>query len=635
MENYKTKDNYTLSICSTEKVLFQMRNCICKIYKNNDNEKSGTGFFCKIPFGPKIINVLITNNHIINEEDIKNDKIIKISLGDKQECKNIKLDSDRTIFTDKNLDITFIEINPEDKIENFLEIDDNINENSNNLNDLYKDKFIYLLHYRQNENIVVSYGSTYNLMGNNIYHYIQTDSGSSGSPILSLSNHKVIGIHKGNSFRPFNLATFIKYPILKFYQKEDELNELTIRYKVNNSLYKIKLFDEYFVNQNKDKCKLLFGEKIKNLTEKINFSLNDLKDSNILEIKLIEIKKITNMCQMFNDCKYLYEIPDFPEWNMKNITDISNLFFNCSSLENLPDISKWNTENITNMGYMFYGCKSLKYIPDISKWNTKKVTDISNLFNGCSSLINLPDISIWFTNNIYDINNIFNGCSSLENLPDISKWNTEKIIDMSHIFYNCSKLTTLPDISKWNISKVTTMSRMFYGCSSLITLPDISILNIINISDINGLFYNCSSLVKLPDISKWDTKNVTDMSEMFSGCKSLICLPDISKWNTNNVTNITNIFYGCKSLSKLPDISKWNTKNFTDMSSIFYGCSSLSSLPNISKWNTDNVFFMSDMFNGCISLTNIPDISNWNINNVNDNKKKKKKLNDCINLLSY
>ena len=37
-----------ISIKKAEKILFQMKNCVCKIYTNEG--KKGTGFFCKIPF---------------------------------------------------------------------------------------------------------------------------------------------------------------------------------------------------------------------------------------------------------------------------------------------------------------------------------------------------------------------------------------------------------------------------------------------------------------------------------------------------------------------------------------------------------------------------------------------------------
>ena len=66
-----------VSFEGTENILNQMNNCICRIY-NNCN---GTGYFTKIPFKSKLIPVIITNNHIINENDIKNNKIIIFDLN--------------------------------------------------------------------------------------------------------------------------------------------------------------------------------------------------------------------------------------------------------------------------------------------------------------------------------------------------------------------------------------------------------------------------------------------------------------------------------------------------------------------------------------------------------------------------
>ena len=42
-----------VSAKDTEKILFQMKNCICKIFPK-DGEK-GTGFFCKIKFKEKML----------------------------------------------------------------------------------------------------------------------------------------------------------------------------------------------------------------------------------------------------------------------------------------------------------------------------------------------------------------------------------------------------------------------------------------------------------------------------------------------------------------------------------------------------------------------------------------------------
>ena len=197
-----------VSIEGTKKILFQMEKCICKIYLNNGG--IGTGFFCKIPFNNSLLPVLFTNNHVLNENDIENKKIINIMINN--EVKKIKIDNLRKKYTnsDQNIDITIIEIRPnEDKIYNYLEIDD-INEKKENIEFEYRNKSIYILHY-PNEELRVSYGLINNIKDNKkINHYCNSEEGSSGSPILSLKTFKVIGIHY-NSSQKFNLnyGTFL------------------------------------------------------------------------------------------------------------------------------------------------------------------------------------------------------------------------------------------------------------------------------------------------------------------------------------------------------------------------------------------------------------------------------------------
>ena len=48
-----------------------MNNTICRIY---NNKIEGIGFFTKIPFKSKLLPVLMTNNHIINPNDINNSR---------------------------------------------------------------------------------------------------------------------------------------------------------------------------------------------------------------------------------------------------------------------------------------------------------------------------------------------------------------------------------------------------------------------------------------------------------------------------------------------------------------------------------------------------------------------------------
>jgi hypothetical protein len=68
-EKYKEQP-ISVSLESKKQILFQMENCVCKIYLKND--ETGIGFLCKFPFNN---NVLITNNNILNNID-KNKCII-------------------------------------------------------------------------------------------------------------------------------------------------------------------------------------------------------------------------------------------------------------------------------------------------------------------------------------------------------------------------------------------------------------------------------------------------------------------------------------------------------------------------------------------------------------------------------
>ena len=124
-----------VDIEGTKLILSQMENCICKIV--NDDGRKGTGFFCRIPFPDKnnALNVLITNNHVLNENDIENGKIIKFKIynkkNKKEEEKKITIDKSRKKLTINNekeeIDITIIEIKSnKDEINDFLDIDEKI-----------------------------------------------------------------------------------------------------------------------------------------------------------------------------------------------------------------------------------------------------------------------------------------------------------------------------------------------------------------------------------------------------------------------------------------------------------------------------------------------------------------------------
>ena len=224
-EKYIEKSPNPITIEGTENILYQMKNSICKIINNDGNK--GTGFFCRIPYNNKLLPVLVTNNHVLNENHIENNKKLEITLNDGKKVKIIELDNSRIRYTNEELDFTFIEIKSnKDKIDNFLDIDENIN---TDLENYYNNKSIYTLHYPKGTLANVSYGLSNAIIKDNINHFCSTEKGSSGAPILLLDSFRVIGIHKGaarNRSLNFNFGTFIKSAIKLFNKRDDNINNI-------------------------------------------------------------------------------------------------------------------------------------------------------------------------------------------------------------------------------------------------------------------------------------------------------------------------------------------------------------------------------------------------------------------------
>jgi len=516
-EKYLNKYPKSISIEAIEIILKQMRNSICKICLKNG--KKGTGFLCKIPFaeGKKIL-TLITNNHIINQEYLNKEKTIN-GIFDNNKTKKINLKNKR-IYTNKDYDITIIEIKQEDEIKEncFLEIDDIKKDKSSNG---YIGNTIYILHYPiigNEQKLSMSLGI---IKENSLEkdfefnHLCSTDSGSFGAPIINSSNNKVIGIHKlGTINKNYNVGAYLNNAIeiykdlfkkelmikkdLKNSNMNDEkianninklkdgnnidnkknannLNNVKIKYKINKDYKsnKIKIFGDAFVRNNRYKISFIFNGKEKELLEPYLELDSDDLNKNYIEITLKTAKIISNMSYIFSGCDLLSPTTDFSNWNTYYVTNMSYMFYGCEFLEELPNISYFNTNKVKDMSFMFSGCKSLKKIPDISSWNTSNVTNMSNMFSYCSSLKSLPEnISNWNINRVKDLNCMFYQCSSLEYLPDISLWNVNNVKDMSFMFYYCKSLLKLPELERWNIEESTKISGIFSGCSTFLKIPE-------------------------------------------------------------------------------------------------------------------------------------------------------------------
>ena len=101
----------------------------------------GTGFFCKIEFEGKLTPVLITNYHVVNDDFMNQKK--KLTFYVKDVLHSINIDKDSKIYssTENKYDMMIIRLK-EGEVNNYLEIDENIFDNSV---DDYKNEGIFCI----------------------------------------------------------------------------------------------------------------------------------------------------------------------------------------------------------------------------------------------------------------------------------------------------------------------------------------------------------------------------------------------------------------------------------------------------------------------------------------------------------
>ena len=222
---------------STDTIMKQMQKNICKIMTNDGK---ATGFLCRIPFpdNNNKLTVLITNNHVFKDLE----KEITIEYDDRY----IKIDlKNRKKYTNEKYDITIIEIKASiDNIDEFLEIDETIMIKGATMS--FISESIYLLHFPKKEKLV-SYGIIKNIPIDKNYvfnHFCCTEEGSSGAPIINLTNNKVIGLHIGSyeGTKNCNRGSFLNEPIKEFYAG----------YKQDRSIREEKIFYENSINKSRN-----------------------------------------------------------------------------------------------------------------------------------------------------------------------------------------------------------------------------------------------------------------------------------------------------------------------------------------------------------------------------------------------
>ena len=165
----------------------------------------------------------------------------------------------------------------------------------------------------------VSYGKLIEINSYDIKHICNTMHGSSGSPILNLSNNKVIGIHKQSS-DDVGKGTFLKFPLENFYGikeiKEEglELKKFDDNVNINDSIKKNELAMKDLINDMKNMIKpgrprinILFkpaGAYSFNITASYGTTIDQLLKYYLKRInspELIRTDKISFLC----DARYI------------------------------------------------------------------------------------------------------------------------------------------------------------------------------------------------------------------------------------------------------------------------------------------------------------------------------------------
>ena len=515
----------------------KLRTCVVKTIG-----EQGTGFFCKIPFLNKTKKVLLTCNHILNNNSIKIGNIIKLIYKNKE--KKIQFTEERFCKTNVVLDYTCIEILDNDGIEDFFQIqnDENIKESIKQ----YINDDISILHYPNRNRLTVNTGYIMK-KDNDDYHIIYniiTEQGSSGAPLILLYNEfKLLGMHIGK-YGKYGDKILKKGIFINKILEDINQNYILGDYTIFDTFNGIKILDERVNKKNFFQYLFKGNDNILDIykdKEKINVKQGFIKLDNEKD------KKKNNILIKFK----------------KEMHDLNHLFYDCSYLTSLQ-LSEFYTNNVENMSYMFYNCSSLSSL-DLSNFNTNKVKDMSYMFSNCILLSSL-DLSNFNTNNVKDMNNMFSECSSLTSL-DLSNFNNSNVKNMSNMFYNCCSLISL-DLSTFNTNKVKDMSYMFSNCQSLKSLI-LSNFNTLNTLNMSWMFNKCSSLTSL-NLSNFNTNNVNNMNGMFSGCTSLTSL-NLSNFNTNNVTEMSFMFAHCFSL-KILNLLNFNLKKVKYKDNIFFNC---------------------------------------------------------------
>ena len=262
------------------------KKCMCKIkYLKKGITPVGSGFFCQLNIEEiNFINrkFLMTNNHVINLKYLQNNNELYFENNKENYVLNLK---NRYYFTNKKYDFTIIEIKDSDNIKNisFYELFENIMNINSKINFINHDVFIP--QFPNGGNLSIAFGAIKNI-NFIIHHTVSTEYGSSGSPILSLDNYRLIGLHnQRDSDLNVNKGIFFKDIIICIKIGGDfDISNLKLLKTIQSN---IKITDLILLNNGKICIKDIMGNV--KIYDDVNFNMQ------------IEIKSEINEPIKFSD----------------------------------------------------------------------------------------------------------------------------------------------------------------------------------------------------------------------------------------------------------------------------------------------------------------------------------------------
>jgi len=424
-----------------------------------------------------------------------------------------------------------------------------------------------------------------------------------------------------NIYKKINDKDYIEIKIND--NNEDKENKKII-YDIEDFNKMVPIFGKQFVENNKEKCYIIYNNRKYRLQSYFKFEKNGLN-----EIELQEVEQLKDLSHMFT---FAYSIKNFDflsEWDLSNVENISYMFA-ATNINDLRSVSGWNTRNIKNMTGLF--CLEYDKTPNsitdlnpLKNWDVSNIEDISFMFGG-RKISSLKSLERWELFKIKSLEGMFRKCEFLNGLEGIENWNLFSCKNIKDMFYQCKGIKSLVPLKYWDTSKIENMSRLFCG-NDLESLEGLENWNLAKCINFNEIFKDCKLIEDLSPIKNWlnlsKYQNNKQLPFLFNPMPPPIqkrTIPSnlfgnpINPMNNEILKSMSSMFENCSSIKSVIPIENWEITEFNNFNYLFKNCKSIEDFSPLSKWKFRSSKETSDIFVGT---------NQKGVNQVNINKSKK------------